>query len=139
MNNESKESIISIASIIINFAFAIFVSISLLFGIFAIYAKFNLWASSLKGHAELNHAEWNRQIAVREAEAKRDASKMLAEAEVERAKGVAAANKIIGDSLKGNEDYLRYLWIDSLGQTKDQIIYVPTEAGLPILEAGKRK
>lgn len=36
-----------------------------------------------------------------------------------------------------NEGYLRYLWIDKLG-AGNQVIYVPTEAGLPILEAGKR-
>lgn len=96
---------------------------------------FNLWSSSLNGQSELRRADWNRQIAVREAQAKKDSAVLLAEAEVERAKGVAAANKIIGDSLKGNEDYLRYLWIDSLQLTKNQIIYIPTEAGLPILEA----
>jgi regulator of protease activity HflC (stomatin/prohibitin superfamily) len=100
---------------------------------------YNVWSSGLHGEAELKQADWNRQIAVREAEAKMQSAKLLAESEVERAKGVAQANKIIGDSLKDNEQYLRYLWIDSLQNTKNQIIYVPTEAGLPILEAGKRK
>jgi regulator of protease activity HflC (stomatin/prohibitin superfamily) len=109
----------------------------MMFFLFAIDARFNLWSSSLRGEAELKRAEWNRRIVVREAQAKKDAATMLAEAEIERAKGVAQANKIIGDSLKGNEDYLRYLWIDSLQQTKDQIIYVPTEAGLPLLESGR--
>jgi hypothetical protein len=51
---------------------------------------------------------------------------------------VAKANQIIGQSLKDNEAYLRYLWIDKVDSTKGQIIYVPTEAGLPILEAGRR-
>jgi hypothetical protein len=97
----------------------------------------NVWRSGLSGEAELKQAEWNRQIAVREAQALMDSAKLKAQAEVERAKGVAAANKIIGDSLKDNEGYLRYLWIDSLHHTKDQIIYVPTEANLPILEAGR--
>lgn len=60
---------------------------------------------------------------------------LLAQAEVERAKGVAKANKIIGDSLKDNEAYLRYLFVNNLADTKDQVIYIPTEAGLPILEA----
>jgi hypothetical protein len=54
-----------------------------------------------------------------------------------RAEGVAKANKIIGDSLKENEAYLRYLWISEMKETKDQIIYIPTEANLPILEAGR--
>jgi len=109
-----------------------------IFGLSILYAKYNLWASALRGEAQLKEAEWNRKIIVREAEAKKDSAKMLAEAEIERAKGVAEANKIIGDSLKGNEDYLRYLWIDSLQHTKDRIIYIPTEAGLPILEANRK-
>ncbi len=104
-----------------------------------LYRHYDLWSSSMAGRAKLAEADWSRQITVREAIAKRDAAVALAQAEVERAKGVAQANKIIGDSLKGNEDYLRYLWIDSLANTKDQVIYVPTEAGLPILESGKRK
>jgi regulator of protease activity HflC (stomatin/prohibitin superfamily) len=106
-----------------------------LFSFLAIAAKFRLWSSALTGESELRRAEWNRQIQVREAQAKLDASVMLAKSEIERAKGVAEANKIIGDSLKGNEAYLRYLWIDSLQHTEDKIIYVPTEAGLPILES----
>jgi len=111
----------------------------------AMIAAFSLWAwpnylvyqQGLAGEAELKRAEQNRKIAVNEAEAKRDAATMLAAAEVERAKGVAEANKIIGDSLSDNEAYLRYLWIEAL-QAGNSVIYVPTEANLPILEAGKR-
>jgi predicted aminopeptidase len=99
--------------------------------------KYNVWQQDLEGQAELARAEQNRKITVAEAQAKMDAAKSLAQAEVERAKGVAEANKIIGDSLNGNESYLRYLFIDKLGQ--GDTIYIPTEAGLPILEAGKRK
>jgi hypothetical protein len=68
-----------------------------------------------------------------------NSAKMLAQVEVERAKGVAEANKIIGESLKDNEGYLRYLWIDSLQHTKDKIIYIPPESGLPILESQRLK
>lgn len=113
--------------------------VGFIWGIMAGYAKYNVWSSGLAGEAELKQADWNRQISVREAEAKKESAIALAQAEVERAKGVAQANKIIGDSLKGNEDYLRYLWVDSLQNTKNQIIYVPTEANLPILEAGRNK
>lgn len=116
-------------------AFLVCAVIALLFLVFAGMAKFNLWSSAIAGEAELKRAEWNRQIQVREAQAKLDSSTMLAKAEVERAKDVAEANKIIGDSLKGNESYLRYLWIDSLQHTQDKVIYVPTESGLPILES----
>jgi hypothetical protein len=99
---------------------------------------YNVWRSGLVGQAELRRAEQNRQIAVQEAQAKLDSAKLLSEAEIERAKGVAEANKIIGSSLRGNEGYLRYLWIQGLQTNQMQVIYVPTEAGLPILEAGKR-
>lgn len=99
--------------------------------------QYNVYEQRLNGEAELARAESNRQIAVREAQAKDDAADLLARAEVKRANGVAQANQIIGDSLKDNEAYLRYLWIDKLDQ-KGQVIYVPTEAGLPILEAGHR-
>jgi regulator of protease activity HflC (stomatin/prohibitin superfamily) len=75
---------------------------------------------------------------VQEAQAKKEAATMLAAAEVERAKGVAEANKIIGDSLHNNEDYLRYLFVNGLEHTQNQVIYVPTETNLPILEATRK-
>lgn len=100
--------------------------------------RYNVWQQELAGKAELRRAEWNRQIQVQEAEAKKDSAVSLAEAEVLRAKGVAEANTIIGDSLKDNDAYLRYLWIQGLQDGSSEVIYVPTEAQLPILEAGKR-
>lgn len=97
--------------------------------------KYSVWQQALAGQAELKKAEWNRQIQIQEAHAKLEAAKHLALAEVERAKGVAQANIIIGDSLKGNEAYLKYLWIHNLEHSNSEKIYIPTEAGLPILEA----
>ena len=99
--------------------------------------QWNVWQRELQGKAELAQATYNRQIAVQEAEAKKEASKSLAEAEVIRAEGVAKANEIIGQSLENNEAYLRYLWIDSVANKDHQIIYVPTETNMPILEAGR--
>ena len=102
------------------------------------YPQYKVWEQGLAGQAELRRAEQNRLIAVQEAHAKMESAKLLGDAEVARARGVAEANKIIGDSLKGNEAYLRYLWIHNLADTKNQVIYIPTEGGLPILEAGRR-
>lgn len=99
--------------------------------------QYDVWRQGLVGQAELRRAEQNRKIAVQEAEAKREASHLLAEAEVERAKGVAAANQIIGDSLKGNEAYLRYLWVQGMQTSAGHTVYVATEAGMPIMEAGR--
>lgn len=102
-----------------------------------VYPIYNVWASEKRGQAELAQATFNRQIKVQEATATQDAAKALAEAEVTRAGGVAKANQIIGESLKNNETYLRYLWIQSLVEGRNDVIYVPTEANLPILEANR--
>lgn len=119
-----------------------FISNSILFifiiSLFFIIPKWNVWKKELSGQAVLKEAEWSRKVTIEEAKAKYESAKSLAMAEVERAKGVADANKIIGDSLKNNDEYLRYLYIQGLQDKENNIIYVPTEAGLPILEAGKR-
>ena len=104
-------------------------------GLFYVFPVYNVWQKGLAGEAELRQAEWNRQIAVKEAQSKFEASKSLALAEVERAKGVSQANKIIGESLRQNEAYLRYLWIQGMQTNQMQVVYVPTEGNLPILEA----
>ena len=101
--------------------------------------RYNVWQQGLAGEAELSRAIQNRKIAIQEAEAKKEAAVSLADAEVERAKGVAKANKIIGDSLQDNEAYLRYLWIQGLETNNMQVVYVPTEANLPILEASRHR
>lgn len=100
---------------------------------------YNVYQQRKAGEAMLAHAQASKEVAVAEARAKMESATLLAQAEIERAKGVAQANKIIGDSLKGNDSYLRYLWITEVannGQGKT-VVYVPTETNLPILEAGR--
>lgn len=99
--------------------------------------QYRVYSQELAGKAQLREADWNRQIQIREAEAAKQSAKLLAEAEVERARGVAEANRIIGTSLENNEAYLRYLFIQNLEESQSDVIYIPTEAGLPILEAGR--
>ena len=103
----------------------------------ACYPPINIWVAENEGKAELERSRYSKQVQVEEAQGKLDASELLNQAEIHRAKGTAEANKILGDSLKNNEAYLRYLWIDNL-KNSDNLIYIPTEAGLPLLEA-KRK
>src|SRR3990167_10792135 len=75
----------------------------------------------------LQSAHWHRQVQVVDAQGKRDAAVSLAEAEVNRAKGVAEANKIIAGSI--TEPYLRYLFIQGVtNNDMKEVIYVPTEA-----------
>lgn len=126
---EDKKMYISAAKIGV---VAVFIAIILFAGVGPIY---KVWEQEQTGKAELARAEFNKQIIVEDAKAERDSASLLAEAEVERAKGVAEANKIIGSSLKDNEAYLRYLWIQGLQDGSSEVIYVPTEANLPILEA----
>ena len=99
---------------------------------------YSVWRLGLAGQARLKEAEFSKQIEVEEAKARLEAAKYLNLAEVERARGVAEANEIIGKSLEDNDEYLRYLWVQGLQNGSNEVIYVPTEAGLPILEAGKR-
>ena len=97
--------------------------------------QYNVWQQGLAGRAELQKAEYTRQVAVLEAQAKKDSAQQLADAEVIRAQGVAKANQIIGNSLKDNREYLQYLYITGLeeGSNKGNVtIYVPTENGLPV-------
>ncbi|MFC1802027.1 hypothetical protein ACFLY7_01130 [Patescibacteria group bacterium] len=126
----NKVNISGIVSIIV------FVAILLGISMWGI-PRYRIYKQDLKGQAELRQQEWEKKILVEEAKAQKESATLYAAAEVERAKGVAEANRIIADGLKGNEEYLRYLWITNLDQ-EGQVIYIPTEAGIPILEAGRR-
>lgn len=99
--------------------------------------QYNVWSEGLAGKAELRRAEENRQIKIEEAKAIEESAGSLANAEVIRAEGVAKANKIVQAGLGGPQGYLRYLYIEGLKEHGKEcpIIYVPTEAALPILEA----
>lgn len=99
--------------------------------------RYNVYTQRKEGEAQLAKAQANRQVQVAEGLAKKEASVYLAEAEVIRARGVDSAIRIIGKGLETNEAYLRYLYIQELKETRNQIIYLPTEAGLPILEANR--
>lgn len=127
----------SVWSLALGILFLLIVVVGGGLGSCAAYNSVRVWNAETAGEAELAQARQNRQIATLEAEAKLESAKLLARAEVERAKGVAEANRIVADGLGGPEGYLRYLYIEHLAQSQGQIIYVPTEGGLPILEAGR--
>ncbi|AOJ72274.1 MULTISPECIES: hypothetical protein [Burkholderia] len=103
------------------------------------YPPYRVYNQKMDGEAELARAESAKKVQILDAEAKKASAQSFADAEVIRAQGVAKANAIIGKSLNDNEAYLRYLYIQKLGDAegKGQVIYVPTEAGLPILESNR--
>lgn len=101
-----------------------------------LFPVYSVWSASQAGKAALSHADFERQVQVVNAQANLQAQKYNADAEVARASGVAQANNIIKDSI--TEMYIRYLWVNTLDKTNNQIIYVPEGAdGLPISEAGR--
>jgi regulator of protease activity HflC (stomatin/prohibitin superfamily) len=100
---------------------------------------YNVWSQSQTGKAELARAESNRQIAVLEAQAKLDSADKLKEVRIKEAEGIAQANKIIGESLKDNPEYLTFLQIQHIaeGAEKGNKTYfvAPNQGGLPVLTA----
>lgn len=124
---------------VVGLAFGILFLGGILFLIIWGWNAIKVYSATQTGKAEYAQAESNRQIKVLEAQALYDAAELTANAEIRRAQGVAEANRIVAEGLGGPEGYLRYLYIDMLRDNEGvQTIYVPTEAGLPILEAGKR-
>lgn len=99
--------------------------------------RYNVYQQEMAGRAKLAEAQSSRQVAVLEARAKMESAKSLAEAEITRAQGAAQANHILQNSLGGPEGYLRYLQIQALENSNAKLIYVPTEAGLPVTEASR--
>ena len=114
------------------------VIVLILIGLFMFgYPQYRVYSQRLAGEAALAEAQSSRQVAILEARAKKESAISLAEAEVIRAGGAAKANQILQNSLGGPEGYLRYLQIQALEDSKASLIYVPTEAGLPMTEAGR--
>ena len=103
---------------------------------------YNVYSKQMAGKAAYEQAVQDRRIRVLEAQAALDSAKLTAQAEVERARGVNEANRIMAESLGGAENYLRWSYIHMLQETAGkqgrEVIYIPTEAGMPILEAGRR-
>lgn len=103
---------------------------------------YNVYSKQMKGKAAYEEAVQNRRIRVLEAQAALDSAELTAKAEIARARGTNEANRIMAESLGGPDNYLRWAYINMLQETAGKgdrsVIYLPTEAGMPILEAGRR-
>jgi hypothetical protein len=129
---------ISVAGGITIAAFGLFTLIGLI--ILAMWGcpKYSVYSARKNGEAQLAHAQSSKEVQVAEAKAKMESATYEAQADTIRAHGIAASNRIIGQSLEGNPAYLQWLFIDQLKETKDQIIYIPSgNMGLPLLEANR--
>lgn len=98
--------------------------------------RYKVYYQQMQGQAELARAEQNRRIKIEEAKANLEAEKLNAQAEIERAKGAAEAIRIENGSI--TPTYIQYLWVrQQTALNEKTVIYIPTEANLPILEAGR--
>ena len=103
---------------------------------------YNVYSKQMAGKAAYEQAVQDRRIRVLEAQAALDSAQLTAQAEIARARGTNEANRIMAESLGGPDNYLRWSYIHMLEETAGkqgrEVIYIPTEAGMPILEAGRR-
>ena len=110
-------------------------------GTYWAWKNVQVWAAEQNGRAILAEAEFSRQARVEEARAKANAAELEGQAELTRAEFAAQANAALAEGLGGPEAYLRYLYIRMLEEQKENgsntLIYIPTEAGMPVLEAGR--
>jgi regulator of protease activity HflC (stomatin/prohibitin superfamily) len=120
------------------FFLTVVVIIVLMFGL----PTYNVWQQEMAGKAEMAKAEQNRKILIEEAKARLEAEKLNAQAEVERAKGMAEAMSIENGTL--STVYNQYLFIRTLEKLADkgnlpQIIYMPSEGLVPVMDVSQNK
>lgn len=120
-SNSNSGNLIAI-SVIIGVAILI---VSFFFFIIPIY---RVWAVGMAGKANLRRAEQEKQILVEQAKA-----------EMEAAKSRAEAIRIIGEEAQKYPEYRHQEFIGAFAEalqegTINQIIYVPTEASIPIVD-----
>lgn len=101
------------------------------------FPVYNVWQQEMAGKAEMAKAEQNRRILVEEAKARLESEKLNAQAEIERAKGMAQSMQIENGQL--NPVYNQYLFIRTLEKLAEkgdlpQIIYLPSEGMLPVMD-----
>jgi regulator of protease activity HflC (stomatin/prohibitin superfamily) len=107
----------------------------------AIGPRWQVWASHQKGLADLAQANNEQQIQISKAKSRLDAAQLNKQAAIVEAEAVAEQVKAIGTQLTQHDLYLRWQWIKMMEDngSSAKVIYVPTEANLPILEATRLK
>jgi len=105
------------------------------------YPRWKVWAAHQDGLADLAAAKNEQQIQIAQAQSRLDAAYLNKQAAIVEAEAVAAQVNAIGTELKNHDLYLRWQWIKMMedGKHGADVIYVPTEANLPILEATRLK
>lgn len=106
--------------------------------LFWVFPQWNVYSSRKSGEADLAQAQFEQQIQIAEATGRLNAAELNKKAAIIEAEAVAEQIKRIGEGLDHHDLYLKWQWIKMMEDRVGETIYVPTEASLPILEAGKR-
>lgn len=94
-------------------------------------AEYTVKTEQLTGEAEYVRAEQNRRILVEQARAEKDAAVLRAE-----------AIEIVGQAAKDFPEYRYQEFLGAFGEALqsdavDKIVFIPTEANIPVTEAGR--
>lgn len=95
--------------------------------------QYNVYSQRLDGEAALAKADSTKKVLVTQAQAEKDAAQLRAD-----------AIKIVGQAAKDFPEYRQQEFIGAFAEAMnngkiDKIIYVPTEANIPIIEARAEK
>ncbi len=103
------------------------------------YPLWRVWSAHQAGLADLQFAQNEQQIQVSQARGRLNAAELNKQAAVIEAEAVALQIQAIGNELTKHDLYLRWQWIKMMEEhgADATVIYVPTEANLPVLEAGR--
>lgn len=123
---------------------ALFALVASMTGCYDFNRQQNELDAESKGKQILLEAESSKKAKIEEAKASNESSKLDAQTKITRAEANAKATlinaeakaksiKIISEAIKNNPDYIQYLMVDGM-YNHGKTIYIPTEAGLPILE-----
>ncbi len=109
----------------------VIVCIVLIIGSIVGIRYYNVWSMEMQGKAKLAEASQSRMIQVEQAKGEVEAAKMRAEAIV-----------IVGQATKDFPEYRQQEFVGAFAEALkegniQQIMYVPTEANIPITEAGR--
>lgn len=113
--------------------------ITLTGGLLIGWPHYKVWHKGKSGQAQLSEAEFSKKVQIEQAKADLESAKLWAEAEVERAKGVAESTNIISGELQKNEAYLQYLAVQAqmkmANSPNHTTIYIPSGInGIPLIK-----
>ena len=105
------------------------------------FPQYRVYSAKMSGKAAIQRAEEQKKVLIEDAKARRLAAEEDAKAEVIRARGMAEAMQIENGQL--TPVYNQYLFIRTLEELSEhgdlpQIIYVPSDGMLPVMDLNKR-